>query len=235
MTFKTGDVLLLQGRTHKLTDTINNIGCLPLAERGLRIGYEKKIILTLSIFAAAIIIVLQGILPVQIAFPIAALLLVFTKVTSFRDVYDDIDWSIIVLLGAMIPVGMALEISGGADLIASQILKAGDSMPAWAILTLLMTITILLSNVINNAATVVLMAPIAINIAQGLNASLDPFLMAIAISASAAFLTPIGHQSNTLVMGPGGYKFGDYWKMGLPLEIIIIVVGLPLILLFWPL
>ena len=235
MTFKPGDVLLLQGRTHKLSETITSIGCLPLAERGLRIGYEKRIILTLALFGAAIAVTLQGLLPVQIAFSIVALLLVLTKVISFREVYQEIDWSIIILLGAMIPVGMALEVSGGADLIAGQILTIGFSLPVWMILLIIMVVTMVLSDVINNAATVVLMAPIAINIAQGLNVSIDTFLMAVAISGSCAFLTPIGHQSNTLVMGPGGYKFSDYWKMGLPLEILIIIVGIPLLLIFWPL
>lgn len=234
-TFKTGDVLLLQGRSHKLTDTINNIGCLPLAERGLRIGYEKRIIITLAIFGSAIFAVANSLLPVQIAFALAALLLVLTKVISFREVYDEIDWSIIVLLGAMIPVGSALEISGGADLIASQILHIGTGLPVWMILVVIMILTMFLSDIINNAATVVLMAPIAINIAQALNVSLDPFLMAVAVSGSCAFLTPIGHQSNTLVMSPGGYEFSDYWKMGLPLEVLIIAVGLPLILIVWPL
>lgn len=233
--FKPGDVLLLQGRSHKLTDTINNMGCLPLAERGLRIGYEKRIALTLLLFIAAIFLVANGVLPVQIAFTMTAFLLVVTKIISLRDIYDNIEWSVIILLGAMLPVGMALEVSGGADLIASWLLNIGTGLPAWMIITVLMVITMFLSDIINNAATVVLMAPIAINLAQGLNASVDPFLMAVAISGSCAFLTPIGHQSNTIVMGPGGYKFGDYWKMGLPLEILVIIIGIPLILHFWPL
>ncbi|MBW6516467.1 MAG: anion permease [Candidatus Cloacimonetes bacterium] len=233
--FRPGDVLLLQGRNHNLSDTINNIGCLPLAERGLRIGYQKKIPLTLGIFGLGILAVVTGILPVQIAFTLAALLIVLTKVVSFREVYDDIDWSIIILLGAMIPVGIALQLSGGADLIADQILLISSGLPIWFVLTLLMIVTMLLSDIINNAATAVLMAPIAINIAQGFNVSLDPFLMVIAVGASSAFLTPIGHQSNTLVMGPGGYKFSDYWKLGLPLEILIVIISIPLILNIWPL
>ncbi len=233
--FRVGDVLLLQGRNHNLTETINNIGCLPLAERGLRIGYQKMIILALGIFGAAIAIVVSGLLPVQLSFSLAALIMVVSKVISFREVYDNIDWSIIILLGAMIPVGTALELTGGADLIAAQILHWGTNIPAWLLLACLMFITMILSDVINNAATVVLMAPIAINIAQGLNASYDPFLMAVAIGGSSAFLTPIGHQSNTLVMAPGGYKFSDYWRIGLPLEILILLISIPLILIVWPL
>jgi di/tricarboxylate transporter len=135
----------------------------------------------------------------------------------------------------MIPVGEALETTGGAELIAAQIMNIGTEFPAWAIVAIVLIVTMFLSDVINNAATVVLMAPIGICIATGLNASIDPFLMAIAVGGSCAFLTPIGHQSNTLVMGPGGYKFSDFWRMGLPLEVIIVLVGVPLILYFWPL
>jgi di/tricarboxylate transporter len=232
--FKSGDVLLLQGRTHVVDETIGNIGCIPLAERGLRIGYQNRIVLAVSIFVSAIIAGLTGLITVPVAFSLAALLFVLTNVISFRDVYKDIDWSVIVLLGAMIPVGMALEMSGGAETIAGQILRLGTNLPVWAILGVIMISTMALSNIVNNAATAVLMAPIAIIIAQNIGASIDPFLMTIALGASSPFLTPIGHQSNTLVMGPGGYKFSDYWKVGLPIEIIVILAGIPLIMLFWP-
>jgi di/tricarboxylate transporter len=233
--FQVGDVLLLQGRNLNLLEVIRNIGCLPLAERGLRIGYQKMILLALTIFTGAIVLIVTGLLPVQIAFSLAALLFVMSRVVSLREVYDNVDWSIIILLGAMIPVGTALEHSGGADLIAAWFLQTGTNIPVWLLLTLLMFITMVLSDIINNAATVVLMAPIAINIAQGLNVSNDPFLMAVAIGGSSAFLTPIGHQSNTLVMAPGGYKFSDYWRLGLPLEILILLISIPLILIVWPL
>jgi di/tricarboxylate transporter len=146
-----------------------------------------------------------------------------------------VDWPIIILLGAMIPVGEALETTGGAQLIANGILQLSSQMPPVATLAVVLIGTMFLSDVVNNAAAVVLMAPIGISVATGLNASVDPFLMAVAIGASCAFLTPIGHQSNTLVMGPGGYKFGDYWRMGLPLEVIVVVVSIPLILMVWPL
>ncbi len=233
--FRTGDVLLLQGREHMLSDTITSIGCLPLAKRGLRIGYKTKIPLALGIFAVSIILVVTGILPVQIAFSMAAVTMVLSGVLPIKEFYRGIDWPVIILLGAMIPVGAALETSGGAGIIASMVLKIGSNLPPWAILTIILVVTMFLSDIINNAATVVLMAPIAISVAKGLGFSVDPFLMAVAIGASCAFLTPIGHQSNTLVMGPGGYKFTDYWRMGLPLEIIIVVVGIPLIMIFWPL
>ena len=160
--------------------------------------------------------------------------MVASRIIPLKSVYQNIDWPIIVLLGAMIPVGLAFETSGAAETITVQILKLGSGYPLWVLVGTLLLVTMLLSAVINNAATVVLMAPIAISIANSMDASADPFLMAVAIGASAAFLTPIGHQSNTLVMGPGGYRFGDYFKLGLPLTLLIVAAGIPLILLFWP-
>jgi len=235
VTFRTGDVLLLQGREHVLNDIITSIGCLPLAQRGLRLGYRTKIPLAMGIFSTSIILVVAGLLPVQVAFAIAAVAMILTGVLPLKDVYTSVDWPVIILLGAMIPVGTALETSGGAELIASLALQLGESLPPWAMLTIILVVTMFLSDIINNAATVVLMAPIAISVAMGLGFSVDPFLMAVAIGASCAFLTPIGHQSNTLVMGPGGYKFTDYWRMGLPLEVIITLIGVPMIMIVWPL
>lgn len=233
--FQTGDVLLLQGREDVLNDTITSLGCLPLAQRSLRIGYKTKIPLALGIFILSIVLVVTGLLPVQVAFSMAAAGMVLSGVLPLKNVYTSIDWPVIVLLGAMIPVGVALETSGGANLIASWVIELGEILPAWAMLTIILVITMFLSDIINNAATVVLMAPIAIIVANGLDYSIDPFLMAVAVGGSCAFLTPIGHQSNTLVMGPGGYKFTDYWRMGLPLEVIIVLVGIPMIMWVWPL
>ncbi|MFN2394968.1 MAG: SLC13 family permease [Bacteroidales bacterium] len=233
--FQTGDVLLLQGRDHVLNDTITSIGCLPLARRSLRIGYKTKIPMALGIFITSIVLVVAGWLPVQVAFSMAAAGMVLSGVLPIKNVYTSIDWPVIVLLGAMIPVGVALETSGAANLIASWVLELGEMIPAWAMLAIILVITMFLSDIINNAATVVLMAPIAIGVANGLDFSSDPFLMAVAVGGSCAFLTPIGHQSNTLVMGPGGYKFTDYWRMGLPLEVIIVLVGVPMIMWVWPL
>ena len=233
--FKTGDVLLLQGREHMLDETITSMGCLPLARRGLRLGYKTKIPLALGVFSLAIITVVSGLLPVQVAFTLAAIVMILTGVLPIKHLYTSIDWPVIVLLGAMIPVGTALETSGGAERIAAIILNMGEVIPAWALLAIILGVTMFVSDIINNAATVVLMAPIAISVANGHGYSIDPFLMAVAIGGSCAFLTPIGHQSNTLVMGPGGYKFTDYWRMGLPLELIIVAIGVPLIMFFWPL
>lgn len=233
--FRAGDVLLLQLRSSQLSDIFQEMKCLPLAKRNLDLGKPNRSLPALGIFVAAIISVVAGLLPVAIAFTLAAMLMVFSKILPLKDFYTSIDWPVIVLLAAMIPVGTAFETSGGAASVTELMLIYSDSFPAWSMLPVIMLTTMLLSAVINNAATVVLMAPIGLKIAESLALSADPFLMSIAVGASASFLTPIGHQSNTLVMGPGGYRFGDYWKPGLPLTLLVMVVGVPLILWFWPL
>nr|MBI1230579.1 SLC13 family permease [Cytophagales bacterium] len=232
--FQTGDVLLLQGVGTEMPEIFQTLGCLPLAKRSLTIGKPKRTIFALAIFILSILSVVFELLPVAIAFTLAAILMVTSRVVPLKTVYQNIDWPVIVLLGALIPVGLAFETSGAAETITVQLLKLGAGFPVWVLLGMLLLVTMLLSAVINNAATAVLMAPIAISVAKNLSASADPFLMAVAIGASAAFLTPIGHQSNTLVMSPGGYRFGDYFKLGLPLTLIILAAGIPLILLFWP-
>ncbi len=232
--FMVGDVLLLQGDPVKIYDRLGDMGCLPLADRGVAFGRPRRVVPALLIFGLAIALIISGLLEVQIAFTVAALLMVLSGIMPLRELYASIDWPVVVLLGALLPVGAALESSGAAALIAEQILRMGPHIPVWGMVAVVLVVTMTLSDVINNAATVVIMAPVSIGVAKGLGLSSDPFLMAVTVGASCAFLTPIGHQSNTLVMGPGGYKFADYWRMGLPLEIIIMLVGVPLILFFWP-
>ncbi|MDW7729275.1 MAG: SLC13 family permease [Bacillota bacterium] len=232
--FRPGDVLLLQGPGDTLYEVLPTLGLLPLVERGLRVGQPRRVLLAVIIFASAIVMAALGILPIQIAFTGAAFILVIAGFLSLKEIYESVDWPVIVLLGAMIPVSGALETTGGAQLIAGGILNLAADYAVWITLVLVLVGTMFLSDLVNNAAAAVLMAPIAISIAGGIGSNADPFLMAVAVGASCAFLTPIGHQSNTLVMGPGGYKFSDYWRMGLPLEIIIVLVAIPLILYFWP-
>ena len=165
----------------------------------------------------------------------AAVLLVLTKIITLKEIYESIDWPVIVMLGAMLPLGEAIETTGAADTIANLILGMNGMLSPTMIVGLLMFVTMGLTNLINNAAAAVLMAPIGVSLAVGLGVSVDPMLMAVAVASSCAFMTPIGHQSNTLIMGPGGYRFGDYWKMGLPVTIMFLIIGTPLILLFWPL
>lgn len=233
--FASGDVLLLQGDRDTLGDTMTDLGLLPLAERDLQLGQPRRIGTALLVFAIALALGATGTVPVTIAFLGAIAAYVVLDILPIRDAYRDIDWPVIVLLGAMIPVGRALETTGATELIANSIVGATAGLPAWAVLTLVLVVTMTLSDLVNNAATALVMAPIAAGIAAQLGANADPFLMAVAVGASCAFLTPIGHQSNTLVMGPGGYRFGDYWRMGLPLEILIVAIGVPMILLVWPL
>ncbi|UEC42265.1 MAG: TrkA-C domain protein [Methanothrix sp.] len=232
--FQAGDVLLLQGPREHLPEILNTMGCLPLAERGLRLAHPRRIVLSVAIFGSAILAVAAGLLPVQIALVSAAVAMVMGGLLNLREVYTSIDWPVIILLGAMIPVGRALETTGGADLIAESILAVSGGYTPVVSLAMLLVITMFLSDIVNNAAAAVLMAPIGLGIASFMGLSPDPFLMAVAIGASCAFLTPIGHQSNTLVMGPGGYHFADYWRMGLPMEVVIAVVSIPLIVIFWP-
>jgi di/tricarboxylate transporter len=233
--FRAGDVLLLQGRDDVLKEVMSGIGCLPLVERGLKFDKPRRLYLSVAIFALALFSTALGFFPIQVAFMAAAALMLLTGFVSLREIYDSIDWPVIVLLGAMIPVSKALETTGGAETIGMAIYGLAGNLSPWVTMGMLIVITMLLSNVVNNAAAALLMAPIALSIATGLGVSADPFLMVVAVGASCAFLTPIGHQSNTLVMGPGGYHFGDYWRMGLPLTLLIALVAIPLIILIWPL
>ncbi|ORU89623.1 MAG: potassium transporter TrkA [Cycloclasticus sp. symbiont of Poecilosclerida sp. M] len=234
-TFKAGDILLLQCEKDYVNDMLSEFSLLPLAKRGIQIGQQRRVLAALAIFVAAICLGAFHVLPMAGAFILAILAYSIFGFLPGKDVYRDVDWPIIILLGGMIPVGRALESTGATDLIANSIIGITEGLPIYLILTLILVVTMFLSDIINNAATALVMAPISVGIANQLGVNIDPFLMAVAVGASCAFLTPIGHQSNTLVMGPGGYQFGDYWRMGLPLEIIITVISIPLILQVWPL
>lgn len=234
-TVKPGDILLLLVPSDHSNDVVEWLGCLPLAERGLSVTEEKKVWLAIGIFAVAVLAASLGIVYLPVALGLVVVGFVLFKILPLSDIYTHISWPVVVLLGSMIPLGAALETSGGTGLIAGWLTDLTTGMPAWAILTILMVVTMTLSDVLNNTATTIVAAPIAIQMADMLNVNPDPFLMAVAVAASCAFLTPIGHKNNTLILGPGGYSFGDYWRMGLPLEIIVVVVSIPAILLFWPL
>ena len=233
--FKAGDVLLLQGEKEQVLDVIGSLGCLPLAERGIQLGKSGQAWLAGGLFGLALASALTGFVSLPIALMGAALGMVLLTIVSPRDVYHTIDWPVLVLLGAMIPLGRALDQSGATTVLAQYLVNATSGYSPILLLGLIMVLTMLLSDVMNNAATAVVMAPFSVALAHNLGVDADPFLMAVAIGASCAFLTPIGHQNNLLVMGPGGYRFGDYWRMGLPLEIIILAVSLPLLVIFWPL
>ncbi|MDQ2092518.1 SLC13 family permease [Rhodalgimonas zhirmunskyi] len=230
-----GDILLLLVPKGTGPDVVEWLGVLPLADRGLAVTEDSKTWAAIGIFAAAVLAASLGLVYLPIALGIVVVAYVLLRILPLSELYDNIEWPVVVLLGSMIPLGAALETSGGTELIAGSLISLTQGWPAWAILTVLMVVTMTLSDVLNNTATAIVAAPIGIQMAQTLGVSPDPFLMAVAVAASCAFLTPIGHKNNTLILGPGGYRFGDYWRMGLPLEILVVVVSIPLILIFWPL
>ncbi len=230
-----GDVVLLQARRDAMPEILQSLGCLPLAMRGIKIGQPRRIFLSTGIFGASMVAAATGLLPVQITMTLAACAMLIVGLLTLHEAYESIDWPIVMLLGAMITLGAAMETTGGAQLIADQIVRIVTHLPPPGTLVLILLVTMFLSDIVSNAAAVVLMAPISIGVAQGLGVSIDPFLVAVAIAGSCAFLTPIGHQSNVMVLEPGGYEYGDYWRLGLPLELIIVAVAVPLLLWLWPL
>ncbi|MFT5111992.1 MAG: di/tricarboxylate transporter [Parasphingorhabdus sp.] len=232
---KAGDVLLLMGPEERLSDIVEWIGALPLADRELELIQHKKAGLAVGLFSLAILAASLGWLYLPIALALVCIAFIGFGIIRGSQVYQSIEWSVIVLLGAMIPLGSALEQSGGTELLVNSMVSVAGGYGPVAVLTIFMIVTMTLSDVLNNTATTIIAAPIGVGIASSLGVNADPFLMATAVAASCAFLTPIGHKNNTLIMGPGGYRFGDYWRMGLPLEILIVAVGVPSILMFWPL
>lgn len=233
--FRAGDVLLLQGEPDAVAAFAAEFGCVPLAERAIRVPEKRLAVLATVIMGAAVAGAAFGLMPAALAFAAGGLAVMAFKVVPPRTVYQSIDWSVIVLLGALIPVAGAMETTGAADVLARHMLSAVAQGNAIAALTLLLVVTMCLSDFMNNAATAAVMCPIALSTATQLQVNPSSFLMAVAIGASCAFLTPIGHQNNTLILGPGGLRFGDYWRLGLPLELLVIAVSIPALLHFWPL
>ncbi len=234
ISLKPGDVLLLEGFPERLPEIVTALGCLPLAGRDLKVAAPRRAILSLALFAGGIALATFGLMSLPVALGAVATGLVLLNIVPPRDIYESVDWPVIVLLAAMIPIGNALETSGTTGLVTDTMLMLGAELSPLVILAFLMVVTIALSNIINNAATAVVMGPVGLTAAEKLSVSPDPFLMAVAVAASCAFLTPIGHQNNTLILGPGGYEFGDYWRMGLPLTLLIVVISVPLIPWVWP-
>ena len=230
-----GDVLLLQGAPESLSSFAAEFGCLPLAARDIRVPKKGQALSAALIMAAAVGAAAFGLLPVAILFAMALAAYVLIGIVPLRSLYARIDWPVIVLLAAMLPVAGAVASTGTADLIARFLLDTVTQGNAVFGLVTLLVVTMFLSDLVNNAATAAVMCPIAISTASQLGVNADAFLMAIAVGASCAFLTPIGHQNNTLILGPGGFRFGDFWRLGLMLEIIVVVVAVPVILWVWPL
>jgi di/tricarboxylate transporter len=230
-----GQVLLMQGPQEALSVFAAEFGCVPLASRAIRIPRPGRAALAVGVLAAAVAIAALGLLPTAVSFAAGVLVFMATGIVPPRKVYEDIDWSVIVLLAALIPVAGAMAATGTADLAARVLLDGvGVGRPVVALAAILV-VTMTVSDFMNNAATAAVMCPIALSTASQLGVSGDTFLMAVAVGASCAFLTPIGHQNSTLILGPGGLRFGDYWRLGLPLEILVVAVALPMLLLVWPL
>lgn len=235
LTIKPGDVLLLLGRPEQTAAAASWLGALPLEGRKTEVVQRSKAWLSIGIFLAAIGSAVAGLTSLPVALAAAVIGFVGVGLVSGREVYDSVEWKVIVLLASLIPLAEAFERLGGAELIATQILLLTSGYPAWVSLFVLFMVTMTLSDFLNNVATTLIAAPIAVGMATATSTNPDTWLMAVAVAASCAFLTPIGHKNNTIILGPGGYRFGDYWRMGLPLEILVIAVAMPAILLFWPL
>ncbi len=233
--FQAGDVLVLQGPEETMAESLRNLGCLPLLDRAIGLGRKRQEYLPIILLTLAMLVVAFKLVPVTTAFFGAAVLMVVLGVLTLKEAYEAVDVPIIVLMACLIPVSDSISSTGGAELIAGVLAVAADALPPVGALALMMGSAMLLTPFLNNAATVLIMGPIGASLAQKLGLNPDPFLMAVALGAACDFLTPIGHQCNTLVMGPGGYRFGDYSRLGLPLSFLVLVVGTLLISVFWPL
>ncbi|MBB4840454.1 di/tricarboxylate transporter [Sphingomonas kyeonggiensis] len=229
-----GDVIVLQGPLDLLFERLGELGCLPLAQRTLRLGSARKGLLPIAILGAAMLATALGYVPVAVAFFAAAGLTILSGALPVREAYDHIEWPILVMLGALIPVSDSLRTTGASQIIGDWLGNFAATLPPWGAVALILAAAMAVTPFLNNAATVLVMAPIAATFASELGYRPEAFLMATAVGAGCDFLTPIGHQCNTLVMGPGGYRFGDYARLGAPLSVIVLVVGTPLILWVWP-
>jgi di/tricarboxylate transporter len=230
-----GDVLLLVGPVDMLREAADWLGVLPLADRSHTVIQRRKALLAIGIFAAGIAASVIGWLPLSVA--LAAIVAVFAmlNIVTPTDIYGAVEWPIIVLLACLIPLGTAFENAGGTQLVTQAIVSRTEGLPVWAILAIVMAVTMVLSDFLNAIATALIAAPIGVGVAQTLGVAPDPFLMGVAVAATCGLLTPIGHKNNAIIMGPGGYRFGDYWRLGLPLELLIIALGVPTVLFIWPL
>jgi di/tricarboxylate transporter len=233
--FQNGDLLVLQGRAERIGDKLAALGCLPLAERNVPLGRTRNMYLPAIILGVAIVLVSTGTVSVPVGFFGAAVAMLVLQVLTLKEAYDSVEWPVLILFGALIPVSQALQATGATELVAGWLSAAAQYLPPLGALALMLVAAMALTPFLNNAATVLVMAPIGASLAGKLGLSPDPFLMAVAVGAGCDFLTPIGHQCNTLVMGPGGYRFGDYWRLGLPLSLIVAGLGTLLISAFWPL
>jgi len=232
--FQPGDLVVLQGPSEQMPDTLAALGCYPLAERNVPFGHAQRMAFPFAVLAVAILLVTFQVVPVALGFFAAAVAMVVGGSITVREAYEAVDWPVLVLLACLIPISDALRATGATDVIAGWIAHGAMLLPPAGAVALTMAAAMAVTPFLNNAAAVLVMAPIGAGLAARLGLSPDPFLMAVAVGAACDFLTPIGHQCNTLVMGPGGYRFGDYWRLGLPLSVLVVGLGTALITWFWP-
>jgi di/tricarboxylate transporter len=232
--FKVGDVLMLYLDVETITSVCESLKCISLREREIIMHNKWSLWLVFITFSLAIVSTILDFLPFQISLGIVVITVIMTKIISAHEVYKSISWPVIILIGSLIPLGEALGSSGAAQALVNLFFSMYPSLPPELALFILFVLIMLLTDVLNNAAAVIIMAPIALNMAQHFSVNPDPFLMTVAIAASSSFLTPIGHHNNVLIMGPGGYSFRDYWRVGLPLEILITLIAVPMVLMIWP-
>jgi len=234
LVIRSGDVLLLQGSPERLADFAAAQGCIPLAARELRLPDGRAALIAGATMLGAVGLAASGLVPTAVAFALGVLAVMVFRIVPLRDLYAAVDWPVVVLLAALIPVAGAMESTGTAALLAGALVGGVAQGSALVALAVVLVVTMFLSDLMNNAATAAVMCPVALGVAAALGVSPDPLLMAVAVGASCAFLTPIGHQNNTLILGPGGFGFGDYWRLGLPLEAVVVAVALLLLPVFWP-
>ena len=233
--FEVGDVVLFQGWEKNLASSVTELGLLPLADRQLTLGQARNGLVPIGLLVVALVLVGLHVIDVEVAFFGAAVLTVLTRQISLKDTYTAIEWPVIVMLGCLIPVGEALKSTGATQIVADLLSAGAQHLPGYATLGLMLLVSMLLTPFLHHAAAVLVLGPVAAGVAVQLGYRVEPFLMAVALGCACDFLTPIGHQNNTLVMGPGGYRFGDYWRLGAPLSLMVLLLGTPLILRAWPL
>jgi di/tricarboxylate transporter len=233
--FQVGDVVVLQGWEKNLQTTLSDLGLLPLADRALSLGKSSQGLIPLAILTIAMVLIAFKAVTVAVGFFAAAVAVIVLKQISLKDAYDSIEGPVIVLLASLIPIAQSLQTTGVTDIIGSNLAVVGAAVPGYMALAMMLASAMILTPFLNNAAAVLMLGPVAGVVAKSLGYNADPFLMAVALGCACDFLTPIGHQNNLLVMGPGGYRFGDFWRLGLPLSLMVLVLGTALITMAWPL
>lgn len=229
-----GDMLLLYGAAAELKSAVASLRLMSVSHVDVSPVSYSRVAWAIIPFVLAIAAATAGLLSFTIGLGIAVVSYAVSGLIPPREFYNQIEWPAVIMLACLLPLGIAFDRVGGTGLIAEAVLYYAEGSSPVVALIVLMVIAMTLSDVLNSVATMVIAAPLAITLALKLGANPDTFLMGATVAASCSFLTPIGHKNNTLILGPGGYRFRDYWRVGLPLELIVLAVGVPALLFFWP-